>query len=287
MRVLIAGSSGMVGSAVTRHLIDQGHDVVRLVRRTPGPGEVFWDPNAGVIDRAGLEHFDGVVHMASMPWPLRWTTTFKRQMRESRIRINHLLAESLARTRQKPPVLICASGMGFYPSSGEQILTEDSPAGTSFIANLQRDGEAAATPASEAGIRVVHLRIPPVIAKTSMLRGMNRVGDGRQWVSWIGREELASIVQYILKCDQLVGPVNTVSPKPLRNTDFAAIIARGLGRKSTPSMPAFLVRLLLGEMGEEFLLASRRIEPSRLLEVGYPFRFPDLEQALQYELGLQ
>lgn len=283
MKILIAGSSGMVGSVVARHLNEKGHHITRLVRNTPGSGEIWWNPGAGEIDTAGLEGFDGVVHLASMPWPMRWTAKAKQALRANRLATNRLLAESLAGCRRQPRVLICASGMGYYPSSGDTILTEDSSAGMSFLASLQHDGEAATAPASEMGIRVVHLRIPPVLGGAAVQRAGFRVGDGRQWMSWIGRDELASIIEYTLSAETLIGPVNAVSPNPLRNAEFANIANRVLGRKPGFSMPSFLVRLAMGEMGEEFLLASRRILPARLLAAGYPFRFPELGDALRHE----
>ncbi len=286
MKTLIAGSNGMVGSAVTRHLLDRGYEVVRLVRHTPGPGEVWWNPDTGQIDIAGLDRFDGVVHLASMPWPMRWTAKAKEQLRDNRLATNRLLAESLASCAHKPQVFICASGMGYYASSGDTVLTENSPAGTSFLARLQQDGEAAAAPASEAGIRVVHLRIPPVLGGAALQRGSMRAGNGQQWASWVGRDELAFIVEFALATETLTGPVNAVSPNPLRNAEFAKTAAKVLGTKPGSSMPAFLVRLMMGEMGEEFILSSRRIQPAKLLAAGYRFRFPDLELALQHEAGI-
>jgi uncharacterized protein (TIGR01777 family) len=283
MKTLIAGSNGMVGSAVTRQLVERGHEVVRLVRRTPGPGEVWWNPDAGGIDTAGLDGFDGVVQLACMPWPMRWTAKAKEKMRANRLGTNRLLAEGLARCEHKPRVLICASGMGYYPSSGETILTEDSPGGTSFLASLQRDGEAATAPASEAGVRVVHLRIPPVLGGPALGRVGFQAGDGRQWSSWVGRDELASIIEFALTTETLAGPVNAVSPNPVRNAEFAAISAQALGTKPGGTMPAFMVRLVMGEMGEELILASRRMQPAKLLAAGYNFRFPELEGALRHE----
>ncbi|MCX6030972.1 MAG: TIGR01777 family oxidoreductase [Chloroflexi bacterium] len=284
MRILIAGVGGLVGSAVASHLASQGHAIVRLVRRTPVAGEVRWDPETGAIDAADIEDFDSVVHVASAAWPMRWTATAKQQIRANRLATNSLLAGALAICKRKPLVLVCASGMGIYPPSGEQIITEESAVGTSFLAHLQRDGEAATAPASVAGIRVVHLRIPPVLAKAGIQRGTNRIGSGRQWMSWVARDELAGIVEHVLVTDTLVGPVNPVSPNPVRNADFAAIVARVLGRKPGPTMPAFLMHLLLGEMADEFLLASRRMEPRKLLATGYQFRFSELEAALRHEL---
>ena len=283
MKILIAGSNGMVGSAATRHLTECGHEVIRLVRHTPGPGEVWWDPDGGEIDTAGLEGFDGVVHLATMPWPMRWTNKAKQRIRANRLATNSLLAESLAGCERKPRVLNCASGMGYYPSSGDTVLTEDSPAGTSFLAGLQRDGEAATTAASEAGIRVVHLRIPMVLGGAALLRVGFQAGDGRQWASWVGRDELASIIEFALVTETLSGPVNAASPNPMRNADFAIAASRALEQKCGGAMPAFMVRLMMGEMGEEFVLSSRRMQPAKLLAAGYTFRFPELEQAVRHE----
>ena len=283
MKILIAGSHGMIGSAVVEHLMECGYQVVRLVRHAPGPEEVWWDPDAGKIEAADLEGFDGVIHLATMPWPMRWTAKAKQKIRSNRLTTNRLLAESLSGCVRKPGVLICASGMGYYPSSGEDILTEDSPAGTSFVATLQKEGEAATAPASNAGIRVVHLRIPAVLGGAALQRVGFQAGDGKQWASWVGRDELASIIEFVLKTDSLGGPVNAVSPNPLRNAEFATTSTQALGQKPGGVMPAFVVRMVMGEMGEEFLLASRRIQPARLLAAGYRFRFPELADALRHE----
>jgi uncharacterized protein (TIGR01777 family) len=283
MKILIAGSNGMVGSAATRHLTECGHEVIRLVRHAPGPGEVWWDPDGGEIDTPGLEGLDGIVHMATMPWPMRWTNQAKQRIRANRLATNRLLAESLAGCAHKPRVLICASGMGYYPSSGDTVLTEDSPAGPSFLAGLQRDGEAATAAASEAGIRVVHLRIPMVLGGAALLRVGFQAGDGQQWASWVGRDELASIIEFALVTETLSGPVNAASPNPMRNAEFAIAASRALEQKCGGTMPAFMVRLAMGEMGEELVLSSRRMQPAKLLAAGYPFRFPELEQAVRHE----
>ncbi len=173
--------------------------------------------------------------------------------------------------------------MGYYPSSGDTVLTENSPAGTSFLAGLQQDGETATAPASEADIRVVHMRIPPVLGGAALLRIGFQAGDGQQWMSWVGRDELASIIEFTLKTDSLTGPINAVSPNPMRNAEFAVTTSRAMQQKCGGTMPATLVRLIMGEMGEEFLLASRRIQPAKLLAAGYPFQFPDLEEAVRHE----
>jgi uncharacterized protein (TIGR01777 family) len=286
MKILIAGSSGMIGTAVTAHLASQGHELLRLVRRAPMPGEVRWNPDAGTIDAAGLEGLDGVVHLASMPWPMRWTPKAKQQIYDNRITTNSLLANTLANCVRKPQVLVCASGMGIYPASGDQILTEDSPPGTDFLARLQCDGEAATAPARAAGIRVVNLRIPDVLGGASLKRTIGRIGSGRQWASWVARDELAYIVEYVLTNDTLAGPVNPVSPNPVRNAEMAATLSRALGRRPGLPLPAFLLRLMLGEMAEALILASRRIMPGKLLAAGYQFHFADLSDALHHELAV-
>jgi uncharacterized protein (TIGR01777 family) len=283
MKILIAGSNGMVGSATTRYLIEKGHEVVRLVRRIPEPGEVWWDPDAGEIDNAGMEGFDGVVNLASAPWPMRWTSKAKQTIRANRLATNRVLAEALAVCVHKPKVLICASGMGTYPPSGDEVLTEDCPVGVSFLANVDLDGEEITAPASKAGIRVVHLRMPPVLGGAALKRLGFQAGDGRQWTSWVGRDEMASIIEFALVNEKLSGPINAVSPCPMRGAEFAKTATHALGQKSGGSMPAFIVRLIFGEMGDEFLLGSRRVQPAKLLAAGYRFRFPELEDAVRHE----
>jgi hypothetical protein len=276
----------MIGSVVTPYLASQGHEVVRLVRREPEAGEVHWDPDAGNIDVAGLEGFDGVVNLATMPWPMRWTAEAKQRIRANRLATNGILVENLARCKHKPRVLVFASGMGIYPSFGDQVISEESPLGTDFLAMLQQDGEAVAMKACEAGMRVVNLRIPAVLGGSAIQRAMGRMGSGRQWNSWVGRDELASIVNYVLQNDRLVGPVNPVSPNPVRNAEFTTTVSRALDRRPGLPLPAFLLRLMLGEMADALILASRRIEPGKLLASGYQFRYPTLEDALHHELKI-
>lgn len=285
MKILIAGTGGMIGSAVAPYLASRGHEIHRLVRQDPGTGQVHWDPDSGRIDAAGLEGFDSVVHLASMTWSMRWTSRNKKLIYNNRISTNGLLAKALAECRRKPRLLVCASGMGIYPDSGDQVLTEDSPPGTGFLTHLQIDGEAATKPATAAGIRVVNLRIPGVLGGESLKRNMGRMGNGRQWTSWIGRDELAYIMDFVLMNDGLSGPINPVSPNPVSNAEFAATLSRVRGNKPGLPMPAYLLRIMLGEMAEELILASRRIIPGRLLAAGYSFRFPDLESAISHELG--
>jgi uncharacterized protein (TIGR01777 family) len=283
MKVLIAGSHGMIGSAVTRHLTECGHKVIRLVRHTPGSEEVWWNPDAGEIDTAGLEDFDGVVNLATVHWPFRWTAKAKKMVLTNRIVTYRLLAESLAACVSKPLVLVCASGIGVYPSCGDKILTEDTAPCSSFLSTVDCAGETATATAEAAGIRVVHLRIPQVMGGAMLKMVGFHAGDGQQWMSWVGRDELASIIEFALITESLSGPVNAVSPNPLRSAEFATVATKALEQKPGGAMPAFVARLMFGEMGEEFMLASRRVQPAKLLAAGYRFRYPELECTLQHE----
>jgi uncharacterized protein len=296
VKILIAGASGMIGSTVAPYLAGQGHALVRLVRRGSSPqitgetgfeGEVCWDPDAGTIDAAGLEGLDGVLHVASRRWPDRWTATAKQQIRANHVGTIRLLAEALAGCRQKPGVLICASGMGIYPACGDQALSEESPLGSDFLARLQQDGEAAAAPAADAGIRVAHLRLPGVLGGTNLRSNLGRLGSGRQWMSWVARDELGSLIAFILENEAVRGPVNAGSPNPVRNAEFSQTLSRVLGKRPGRPIPAFLLRLMAGEMADALILASRRMQPCKLLAAGYAFRFPELERALRHELGLE
>jgi len=290
MRVLIAGAGGLIGSAVAAHLASNGHEIVRLVRREPGVGEVRWDPDGGTIDADGLEGFGAAIDLATKPWPARWTPAAKRNIYANRVRSYRLLAETLATRTRRPEVLLCASGMGIYPSSGDRVITEDSPLGTDFLAGLQRDGEAATVPAMEAGIRIVHLRFPMVIGGpnlAAMTENLRTMGTGHQWWSWIALDEIPPLVDHVLATPSLVGGVNAVSPNPARASEVATTLGRVLGRQLGRRVPAFLLRLSLGEMADALLLASRRIEPRALLQSGYCFRYPELDATLRHQLGIK
>jgi uncharacterized protein (TIGR01777 family) len=286
MKILIAGASGMIGSVVTPYLESKGHEVIRLVRREPGAGEVFWDPEADKIDAAGLEGFDGVVHLATMRWPMPWTDEAKKLIYANRMQTNSLLAKSLANCKVKPRVLICSSGMGIYPDSGDIFLTEDSPLGTDFLARLQINGEAATVPASTAGIRVVNLRTPAVLSSDVIRINTAPLGSGKQWSPWVSRDELANIILFVLEIDTLVGPINPVNPHLVQNGEMAATVSHMLGCGPGQAVPDFILRQMLGEMADALILASRRIQPTKLLASGYKFNYPGLEDALRHELGL-
>jgi uncharacterized protein len=298
MKILITGSSGLIGSALIPLLASQGHQVVRLVRQKTAPGEevVVWDPDAGKLEPSSLEKADAVVHLAGENISSgRWTESQKRRIRESRVRGTRLIAESIARASLAPRVLVSASAMGFYGSRGDEILTEESPGGSGFLADVCKEWEAATEPARQKGVRVVNLRTGMVLSRhggalTAMLHAFKsgaggKVGDGQQFVSWIAIDDLIGAVTFCIVTDALSGPVNAVSPNPVRNIEFAETLGRVLGRPTFISLPAPFLRLLLGEMADALLLASQRVLPARLLKSGFAFQFPVLQTALRHLLG--
>jgi uncharacterized protein len=296
MKVAITGASGLVGSALIPMLTTGGHEVTRLVRHEPGPGELKWSVRDQQIDSSGLEGHDAVVHLAGESIAAgRWTEARKRRIRESRVQGTKLLSEALARLEQKPRVLVCASAIGYYPDAGDDPLTEESPPGDTFLADVCREWEAAAAPAIAAGIRVVFARFGIILsprggALAKMLTPFKlgvggRIGSGQQYWSWIAIDDVIGAVHHALMNDQVRGPMNVVSPNPLRNRDFTKVLGKVLRRPTLMPMPAFMARLALGEMADELLLTSMKVVPQKLVDTGYTFRHPTLEGALRHVLG--
>ncbi len=295
MKILISGASGLVGRALAKSLDSGGHQVRRLVRRRPiSSDEVFWDPATGGLDKDALAGIDGVVHLAGENIASgRWTAAFKQRVLDSRTKGTRLIAEAVAAC-DPAPALISASAIGFYGDTGERTVDEDDSAGTGFLADVCRQWEAATEPAEAAGARVVHLRIGVVLsAEGGALQRMllpfklglgGVVGSGRQMMSWIHLQDLVASIVHALDREDLVGAVNAVAPEPVTQRQFAKVLGRVLSRPTLAPMPAFLVRLLFGEMGEELLLASSWVAPSRLQSTAFSFRFEALEQALRHEL---
>jgi len=292
MRILVSGSSGLVGSALLRRC-SKSADIIRLVRREPKPGgeEIRWDPQAGQIAAEAMEGLDAVVHLAGDNIAAgRWTAAKKARIRDSRVDGTRLLAETLARLVRPPKVLISASAVGYYGDRGEEELDESSPPGPGFLAGVCRDWEAATEPASRAGIRVVIVRLGMVLAREggalARLVGLfrlglgGRLGSGRQYLSWITLGDVVEAILFLLENDSLRGPVNLVAPQPVTNREFTRALGRALHRPTLLPTPPFALRLALGEMADEMLLSSARVLPRKLLHASYPFRDPDLESAL-------
>jgi uncharacterized protein (TIGR01777 family) len=296
--VAVTGAGGLVGSALATSLRAAGHRVIQLVRRVPRSGEdaLGWDPASGAITPAGALAADAVVHLAGDSiMGLRWTAAKKRRIRESRTTATRLLVQTLTRLPKPPAVLVCASGVGYYGSRGDEVLTEDSRPGTGFLADLAREWEGATAPAIARGMRVVNLRLGIVLSAgggalvrmlTPFRLGLGGViGSGTQWMSWIALDDVIGAIQHALATDSLRGPVNAVAPAPVTNAEFTRTLGRVLGRPTLMPLPAFAARLAMGEMADELLLASQRAVPARLQAAGYSFRHSTLETAVRATLG--
>lgn len=297
LHVAVSGASGLIGSALVPFLTTGGHRVTRLVRGSArGPDTATWDPETGAVDLAGQPSPDAVVHLAGENIAGgRWTPAMRARLGESRVGTTRRLCETLARLAPRPRVLVCASAVGFYGDRGAEVLEETSAAGDGFLADLCREWEAATAPAADAGIRVVNLRLGMVLSARGgalarllppFLAGLGgRVGSGRQFTSWIGLDDVLGAVLHCLRTADLHGPVNAVAPHPVTNAEFTRVVGGVLGRPTLLPLPAAALRLVLGDMADELLLASARVVPTRLLSTGYVFRDPDLAGALRHTLG--
>lgn len=297
MQVTITGSSGIIGSALVASLTADGHRVTRLVRRDPrGADEASWDPAAGVLDPDVLRGVDAVVHLAGEPiGARRWTDEQKRRIRDSRRGSTRLLAETLAALDDGPRVLVCASGADYYGDRGDEPLTEDSGPGTSFLAQVCVDWEAAADAARQAGVRVAHLRTGLVLAREApaMKRLLplfkaglgGRFGSGRQYWPWISIADTVGLYRFAIEADSMAGPVNAVAPETVTNAEFTRTVARVLRRPAIVPVPRFGPKLVLGELADTLLFSSKRVLAERAQAQGYAFRHPHLEEAVRQVLS--
>ena len=302
MKVIVTGSTGLVGRALVRSLLSDGYEVTRLVRgdsqgfRAPGTAAVRWDPERGEIDAQALEGHDAAVHLAGEPIAEgRWDDEKKRRIRESRVKGTSLLAGALAGLSVKPGVLVSASATGYYGDRGAEILREESASGGDFLSEVCREWEKATLRASQAGVRVVHLRTGVVLSGeggalqkmlTPFKLGLGgKVGSGSQYMSWITLDDLVGVIRRAIEDETLRGPVNAVTPGALTNEEFTNALGRVLGRPTIFAVPAFAARLAFGEVADAVLLAGARVEPARLKEAGFEFQHPEIEGALRSVLG--
>jgi len=297
LRVLVSGASGLVGRALVPFLTTQGHEVLRLVRRpVRTPEEVFWDPERGLLDLSAAGRIDAVVHLAGAGIAEgRWTQARKRVIRESRVGGTLLLARKLAALAEPPRVVIGGSAIGFYGEGGDAWLDESAPGGTGFLAEVTGAWEAAWSALQTYGTRLVYLRTGVVLspaggALAKMLplfrAGLGgAVGSGGQWWSWIGIDDLAGAIGHALITERVRGPMNAVSPVPVRSAEFAQALGRVLHRPACLPAPAWALRLALGEMADEAMLASQRVRPGLLEDSGYRFRHENVDAALHEMLG--
>lgn len=294
MKIVVSGASGFVGSALVDALRGHGHEVVRLVRRREqeAADAVFWKPAEGVLDGARLGGTGALVHLAGESIAGgRWNVEVKERILESRTRSTRLLAETAAALDPPPEVLVSASAIGYYGDRGDELLAEDATPGDGFLSDVCARWEAAAEAARAAGIRVVHPRIGMVLSPRGGALGKmltpfrlglgGAVGSGRQWVSWITLEDLVGVIRHALERRELAGPVNAVAPQPVRQRQLAKTLASVLGRPAVVPLPAFAARALFGEMADELLLASQRVDAGRLTASGFEFRHRELRAALE------
>ncbi len=294
LRIAISGSSGLVGRNLRSLLSLLGHEVISLVRSPTDQADCI-APWEGEQEAQKLAAVDAVVHLAGKSIAdSRWNDKLKSQIRDSRVGPTGELCESLARLPQRPKVLVCASAIGIYGSRGDQLLDEQSPAADDFLADVAKQWEAACRPAVDAGIRVVNSRFGIILSPSGgALQKMllpakllgGSLGGGDQWWSWIGLDDVLGAIYHAITDDSISGPVNFVSPEPIRNRDFAKTLGRVLGRPAIFPAPAPALRVALGEMADALLLASARVKPMKLIEAGYRYRFTDLEAQLKYALG--
>lgn len=297
MKIIVSGSSGLVGTALIESLLPDGHIIGRLMRSgsagvTDATSKMIrWEPPTGSIDLPSMESADAVVHLAGASVAGgRWTAARKQILRSSRVDATKHLVAGLAQLKEKPRVLVSASAIGFYGDCGDEILTETKAPGNDFLAQLCRDWEASAAKAEYEGIRTVMLRFGIILASNGgalqqMLRPFRigvggRLGNGQQWMSWITLEDVVALIRYALEKETVRGPVNAVAPNPVTNTQFTSILAGVVHRPALLPAPRFALKMALGEMADA-LLASQRVSPEKLNNWGFHFRHPELKQALE------
>jgi len=296
VKILLTGGTGFIGRRLARRLSAEGHTLHLLVRpgRTgigPSVECSVWDVLTGDPPSTALAEADAIIHLAGEPVAQRWTPETKRRIRETRVGATRRLVAALAALERRPRLLVSASAIGYYGSRGDEVLTEASSPGRGFLPEVCVAWEQAATEAEALGLRVVRLRIGIVMgpeggALARMLppfrMGLGgRLGSGAQWMSWIHVEDLVDLIRFALGSEELTGALNAVAPNPVRNSEFAAILAKTLRRPAAVPTPAAILRLLFGQMAEEVLLASQRVLPQAARQAGFSFRYPELEPALR------
>lgn len=294
MKILVSGSSGLIGSALVDFLTLNGHEVIKLVRTRANlkHDELAWDLNRGIINPEALEGIDGVVHLAGESIANgRWTEAKKQRILDSRVKGTRDVAEALAGLKNPPKVFVSGSAIGYYGSRGNEILTESSLPGVGFLPEVCKQWEAATKPAIDKGIRVVNLRTGIVLSpKGGVLKQMlipfkmflgGKIGSGDQYMSWIAINDLIQAIYFALRNEAIRGPLNAVGPHPVTNRLFTETLGKVLERPTFMTMPAFMAELVLGEMADELLLSSTRVTPSVLIKEGFKFNYPDLETTLK------
>ncbi|MBV9024568.1 MAG: TIGR01777 family oxidoreductase [Streptomycetaceae bacterium] len=295
MRIAVTGSTGLIGSALVRALRSDSHNVVRLVRRTPGaPDEAEWDPKRSSVDTTALEGCEVMVHLAGAGvGDHRWTPRYKQEIRDSRVLGTTTIAKAIASLTKPPRVLVSASAVGYYGDTGEHIVDESAPPGTGFLARICQDWEAATAAARNAGVRTVMARTGLVVASGGGAWGKlfplfkaglgGRLGSGRQYWSFIALPDHIAALRHLIDTETLSGPVNLTAPEPVTNAEATAAMGRVLHRPTVATVPAPVLRIALGDFAQEILVGQRAI-PRRLLDSGFSFTFPRIDDAIRAAL---
>lgn len=295
MRIAVTGSTGLIGTALTRSLRAEGHEVLRLVRRPAAAAdEVTWDPKGGRLDTAGLLGCEAVVHLAGAGVAdHRWTARYKRELRDSRVLGTRTLASGLAALESPPHTLLIGTAVGYYGDTGDRAVDETAGLGEGFLADLCQEWEAAARPARDAGLRTVFARTGLVVARGGGAWGRlfplfraglgGKLGDGRQYWSHIALHDHVAALRFLLESPELAGPVNLTAPEPATNREVTAVMGRVLHRPTPFTVPAPVLRAVLGEFASD-VLSSQRVLPRRLLDAGFSFAFPDVTDAVRAAL---
>lgn len=297
MRIAITGGTGYLGTALARALAVDGHEPFAVRRGRASDARAQWDPAAGWVRPGTFDGVDAVVHLSGTSIAAkRWTAERRAELRASRIESTRVLVDHLRGLDQPPKALVAASATGVYGESGDRVLTEESPRGEGFLADLVADWEREAMRASESGVRVAMVRLGPLVARDSELIGRlllpfrvglgGRLGGGRQWFSWVTTEDAVSAVEFLLTHDEVAGPVNVVAPQPATNIEFTRALGHALRRPAIFPVPPIAIRLLFGRgIANEMLLVSQRAVPRRLTDAGFRFRHATIEDALDAEFG--
>ena len=292
MKIVISGASGLIGTQLVAKLSSSGHEVVRLVRRSPKSGEIQWNPKSGILDSAALEGTDAVIHLSGAGiGDKRWTDGYRKEILDSRTATTALLAKTMASLSRKPSVFLSGSAIGIYGARNDEQLTEVSTHGTGFLAEVCEQWEAAAKPAVDAGIRTVYLRTGIVLSpKGGALKKLlplfklgvgGKFGNGKQWQSWISIDDEIGAIEHLLTAN-VSGAVNLTAPNPVTNAEFTKVLASVLKRPAIVPVPTFAPKILLGgELADALLFTGQRVIPAALNASGYMFKHTTLESAFR------
>jgi uncharacterized protein (TIGR01777 family) len=292
MKIVISGSSGLIGTQLVAKLSNSGHEVVRLVRRSPKAGEIQWNPKSGTLDASALEGVDAVIHLSGAGiGDKRWSDGYRKEILDSRTDTTALLAKTIASLSRKPSVFLSGSAIGIYGARNDEQLTEVSTHGTGFLAEVCEQWEAAAKPAVDAGVRTVYLRTGIVLSpKGGALKKLlplfklgvgGKFGNGKQWQSWISIDDEIGAIEYLLTAN-VSGAVNLTAPNPVTNAEFTKVLASVLKRPAIVPVPTFAPKILLGgELADALLFTGQRVIPAALNASGYSFKHTTLESALR------